>query len=346
MSATLPPCAIISKSIIFSGTEHHPLKRGLKDCTVKLLASQTLLSFTLMPCAGSRCVFQILTCSPPASQEGEVSSRAAEASTLPWNAGSFAMHLKFLWLLQIVPQGRKWTSAFRTCGGGYLKSNHIALTGLSRSSLTEQVHLGPYFAHHAVPCKLIEIMSCCRLNASHAEEARASRAISSALTGLLRFSPSTQVRLGLYFAHARHHAVPCKLIQIMSCCLSMPLCQESPCLKSKHFALTGLMRFSPSAQLHLGLYFAHARHHAVQCKLIEIMSCCLSMPLCQGSPCLKSNHIALTGLMRFTPSAQVGLGLYFAHHAVPCKLIQIMSCCLSIPLMPRKPLPREQPHPC
>ena len=71
------------------------------------------------------------------------------------------MHLKFLWLLQIVPQGRKWTSAFRTCGGGYLKSNHIALTGLSRSSLTEQVHLGPYFAHHAVPCKLIEIMSCC-----------------------------------------------------------------------------------------------------------------------------------------------------------------------------------------
>ena len=82
--------------------------------------------------------------------------------------------MKFLWLLQIVPQGRKWTSAFRTCGGGYLKSNHIALTGLRRSS------------------------------------------------------PSTQVHLGLYFADARHHAVPCKLIEIMSCCLSMPLCQESP----------------------------------------------------------------------------------------------------------------------
>lgn len=34
--------------------------------------------------------------------------------------------------LQIVPKGRKWTSAFRTCGGGYLKSNHIALLGLTR----------------------------------------------------------------------------------------------------------------------------------------------------------------------------------------------------------------------
>ncbi len=33
---------------------------------------------------------------------------------------------------QIVPNGKKWTSAFTTCGGGYLASNHIGLIGLSR----------------------------------------------------------------------------------------------------------------------------------------------------------------------------------------------------------------------
>lgn len=68
------------------------------------------------------------------------------------------MLLKYLWVLQIVPQGRKWTSAFRTCGRGYLKSNHIALTGLTCFSPTAQVHLGLYIAHarhHAVPCKLM-----------------------------------------------------------------------------------------------------------------------------------------------------------------------------------------------
>lgn len=160
------------------------------------------------------------------------------------------MHLKFLWLLQIVPQGRKWTSAFRTCGGGYLKSNHIALTGLSRSSLTAQVHLGPYFAHHAVPCKLIEIMSC-RLSMPPCLENPCLKSNFSALTGLLRFSPSTQVRLGLYFAPTRHHAVPCKLTEIMSCCHSMSLCQESPRLKSNHTTLTGIMRFLPTAQVDL-----------------------------------------------------------------------------------------------
>ena len=34
--------------------------------------------------------------------------------------------------MQIVPKGNKWTSAFSICGGGYLKSNHIGLLGLSR----------------------------------------------------------------------------------------------------------------------------------------------------------------------------------------------------------------------
>ena len=34
--------------------------------------------------------------------------------------------------LQIVPKGRKWTSAFQSCGGGYLASNHIGLIGLTR----------------------------------------------------------------------------------------------------------------------------------------------------------------------------------------------------------------------
>ena len=85
------------------------------------------------------------------------------------------MLLKYLWVLQIVPQGRKWTSGFRTCEGGYLKSNHIALTGLTRFSPTAQVHLGLYIAHachHAVPCKLIEITSGC-LAMFHAKNAHA-----------------------------------------------------------------------------------------------------------------------------------------------------------------------------
>ena len=34
--------------------------------------------------------------------------------------------------MQVVPNGKKWTSAFTTCGGGYLASNHIGLVGLSR----------------------------------------------------------------------------------------------------------------------------------------------------------------------------------------------------------------------
>jgi len=34
--------------------------------------------------------------------------------------------------MQIVPKGKKWTSAFGACGGGYLASNHIALLGLTR----------------------------------------------------------------------------------------------------------------------------------------------------------------------------------------------------------------------
>ena len=31
-----------------------------------------------------------------------------------------------------MPKGKKWTSAFTTCGGGYLANNHIGLVGLSR----------------------------------------------------------------------------------------------------------------------------------------------------------------------------------------------------------------------
>ena len=34
-------------------------------------------------------------------------------------------------IMQIVPKGRKWTSAFTACGGGYLTSNHICLLGLT-----------------------------------------------------------------------------------------------------------------------------------------------------------------------------------------------------------------------
>ena len=34
--------------------------------------------------------------------------------------------------MQIVPQGRKWTSAFSACAGGYVASNHIVMLGLSR----------------------------------------------------------------------------------------------------------------------------------------------------------------------------------------------------------------------
>ncbi len=34
--------------------------------------------------------------------------------------------------MQIVPKGKKWTSAFNACAGGYLASNHIALLGLTR----------------------------------------------------------------------------------------------------------------------------------------------------------------------------------------------------------------------
>ena len=33
--------------------------------------------------------------------------------------------------MQLVPKGRKWTSAFTNCGGGYLASNHIGLMGLT-----------------------------------------------------------------------------------------------------------------------------------------------------------------------------------------------------------------------
>ena len=111
--------------------------------------------------------------------------------------GSFAKALKYQWLLQIVPRGRKWTSAFRTCGGGYLKSNHIVLTGLTR------------------------------------------------------FSPTAQVHLGLLVAHVRHLAVPCKLSESTPCWLSMLPCQKSPRLKSNHTMLTQIMRFSPTAQVHL-----------------------------------------------------------------------------------------------
>ena len=35
-------------------------------------------------------------------------------------------------LMQIVPKGKRWTSAFLRCGGGYLASNHIGLIGLTR----------------------------------------------------------------------------------------------------------------------------------------------------------------------------------------------------------------------
>ena len=35
-------------------------------------------------------------------------------------------------MMQIVPKGIKWTSGFQGCGGGYLASNHIGLTGLTR----------------------------------------------------------------------------------------------------------------------------------------------------------------------------------------------------------------------
>ncbi len=37
-----------------------------------------------------------------------------------------------LGLMQIVPKKKEWTSAFSSCCGGYLKSNHISLLGLFR----------------------------------------------------------------------------------------------------------------------------------------------------------------------------------------------------------------------
>ena len=35
----------------------------------------------------------------------------------------------------MVPKGKRWTSGFNTCAGGYLRGNHITLLGLTR--LTE-----------------------------------------------------------------------------------------------------------------------------------------------------------------------------------------------------------------
>ena len=43
-----------------------------------------------------------------------------------------------IWSVQIVPKGRKWTSAFKSCAGGYLKSNHIGLLGLVRFGKSPQ----------------------------------------------------------------------------------------------------------------------------------------------------------------------------------------------------------------
>lgn len=37
-----------------------------------------------------------------------------------------------------MPKGKKWTSAFKSCCGGYLKSNHIGLTGLFRFEKSPQ----------------------------------------------------------------------------------------------------------------------------------------------------------------------------------------------------------------
>ncbi|CAL5228024.1 g11087 [Coccomyxa viridis] len=43
----------------------------------------------------------------------------------------FELDLNTTCWVQIVPKGRKWTSAFTACGGGYLTSNHICLLGLT-----------------------------------------------------------------------------------------------------------------------------------------------------------------------------------------------------------------------
>ena len=44
----------------------------------------------------------------------------------------------YLGLMQIVPRKKEWTSAFKSCCGGYLKSNHIALLGLFRFEKSPQ----------------------------------------------------------------------------------------------------------------------------------------------------------------------------------------------------------------
>ena len=42
--------------------------------------------------------------------------------------------------IQVVPKDKEWTSAFGTCGGGYLASDHIGLLGLTRFAREPSLH--------------------------------------------------------------------------------------------------------------------------------------------------------------------------------------------------------------
>ena len=55
----------------------------------------------------------------------------AYTATRP-SGDSYALSVMGSMLVQLVPKGRKWTSGFTNCGGGYLASNRIGLMGLTR----------------------------------------------------------------------------------------------------------------------------------------------------------------------------------------------------------------------
>lgn len=151
--------------------------RGLLDCIMQLHATLTCLSFTLMPCGGSRCIDRILTCSPLHPKKVKLIKRC-ESEHFANICRVFCHALEISLATADRPKGQEVDER---------------LPHVWRQLSEEQPHCAD--RAHALP--------------THCTGA---------------FWP--------LLPHAHCHAVPCKPIGIMACCLLVPLCQGSPRLKA------------------------------------------------------------------------------------------------------------------